>query len=191
MKNNSYFSEKSLIYEKSLKEDYKKNNGIFYTDVELANAIVDFLNIPKEASIIDPSCGTGSFLYCLQQKEYKHIYGCDFDMQTVKKCKELTQLEHIYRMDTLGKSGQEILKKVKKEKFDYVIGNPPYAPIGNGVEIKTTAEFMQTVKNSGNNLFVRPYIEHLKLRKKRGIYLLLFLKICYIYHHTRYLEKNY
>ena len=42
MKNNSSFSESSLMYEKSLDEDYKKNNGIFYTDVELANAIIEF-----------------------------------------------------------------------------------------------------------------------------------------------------
>lgn len=61
MKKNNLFSENSLSYENSLDEDYKKNNGIFYTDLELANAIIDFLNIPKNASIIDPSCGTGSF----------------------------------------------------------------------------------------------------------------------------------
>ena len=53
-KNNSLFSENSLMYENSLDEDFKKNNGIFYTDIELANAIIDFLDIPKEASIIDP-----------------------------------------------------------------------------------------------------------------------------------------
>lgn len=168
MKNYSSFSESSLIYEKSLNEDYKKNNGIFYTDIELANAIVEFLNIPKEATIIDPSCGTGSFLHCLQQKGYENIYGCDFDMQTVKKCKELTGLTSIYRMDTLGKSGQEVLKKVKQERFDFVIGNPPYAPIGNGVEITTTSEFMKTVKDSGNNLFVAAVYRAFEIAKNDG-----------------------
>lgn len=168
MKNNSSFSESSLMYEKSLDEDYKKNNGIFYTDVELANAIIEFLNIPKEATIIDPSCGTGSFLHCLQQKGYEHICGCDFDMQTVKKCKELTGLKSIYRMDTLGKSGQEVLKKVKQERFDFVIGNPPYAPIGNGVELTTTSKFMKTVKDSGNNLFVAAIYRAFEIAKEDG-----------------------
>lgn len=60
-------------------EDYKKNHGIFYTDLELANAIIDFLDIPRNSSVIDPSCGTGSFLYCLEQKGYADITGCDFD----------------------------------------------------------------------------------------------------------------
>lgn len=69
MKKNNLFSENSLSYENSLDEEYKKNNGIFYTDLELANAVINFLNIPKTASIIDPSCGTGSFLHCLEQKD--------------------------------------------------------------------------------------------------------------------------
>lgn len=168
MKNNNLFSENSLSYENSLDEDYKKNNGIFYTDLELANAIIDFLNIPKNASIIDPSCGTGSFLHCLQQKGYIDITGCDFDLKTVRKCKELTGLERIYRMDTLGKCGQEVLKKVKKKEFDYVIGNPPYAPLGNGVDIATTPEFMKIVKDSGSNLFVAAIYRAFEIAKEDG-----------------------
>ena len=168
MKNNILFSENSLSYENSLDEDYKKNNGIFYTDLELANAIIDFLNIPKNASIIDPSCGTGSFLHCLEQKGYTDITGCDFDLKTVRKCKELTGLERIYRMDTLGKCGQEVLKKVKKKAFDYVIGNPPYAPLGNGVDIATTPEFMKTVKDSGSNLFVAAIYRAFEIAKENG-----------------------
>lgn len=168
MNNNNLFSENSLLYENSLDEDYKKSNGIFYTDLELANTIIDFLDIPQNATIIDPSCGTGSFLHCLEQKGYTDIVGCDFDLKTVRKCKELTGLERIYRMDTLGKSGQEVLKKVKKKSFDYVIGNPPYAPLGNGVDIVTTTEFMKIVKNSGNNLFVAAIYRAFEIAKEDG-----------------------
>lgn len=168
MKKNNLFSENSLSFENSLDEDYKKNNGIFYTDLELANAIIDFLNIPKNASIIDPSCGTGSFLHCLEQKGYTDITGCDFDLKTVRKCKELTGLERIYRMDTLGKCGKEVLKKVKKKAFDYVIGNPPYAPLGNGVDIATTSEFLKTVKDSGSNLFVAAIYRAFEITKEDG-----------------------
>ena len=53
------FSTRSITYENSLDDKYKKDNGIFYTDLELANAIVDFLKIPKKSTIIDPCCGTG------------------------------------------------------------------------------------------------------------------------------------
>lgn len=168
MKKSNIFSENSLSYENSLDEEYKKNNGIFYTDIELANAIIDFLDIPKDATIIDPSCGTGSFLYCLKQKGYADITGCDFDLKTVKKCKELTGIERIYRMDTLGKCGQDVLKKVKKNAFDYVIGNPPYAPLGKDVDIVTTPEFMKTVRDSGSNLFVAAIYRSFEIAKENG-----------------------
>ncbi len=167
MKNN-LFSKNSLLYENSLDEEYKKNNGIFYTDLELANAIIDFLDIPQNASIIDPSCGTGSFLQCLKNKGYVDIIGCDIDLNTVKKCKDLTGLEQIYHMDTLGKSGQEILKKVGRAGFDYIIGNPPYAPLGNGVSIECSARFLKTVKESGNNLFVAALYRAFEIAEREG-----------------------
>lgn len=166
--NNSLFSENSLKYENSLDEEFKKNNGIFYTDLELANAIIDFLQIPKDASIVDPSCGTGSFLHCLDEKGYIDITGFDFDLKTVRKCKSLTGLETVYHMDTLGKTGIEIVKKAKKKEFDYVIGNPPYAPIGNKVEMVSTPEFMNLVKDSGNNLFVAAIYRAFEIAKKDG-----------------------
>jgi len=166
--NNSLFSKNSLKYENSLDEEFKKNNGIFYTDLELANAIIEFLQIPKDASIVDPSCGTGSFLHCLDEKGYTDITGFDFDLKTVRKCKTLIGLEKVYRMDTLGKTGAEILKKAKKKEFDYVVGNPPYAPIGNGVEMISTPEFMNLVKESGNNLFVAAIYRAFEIAKKDG-----------------------
>lgn len=55
------YTIKSNLHENELDSKYKKDNGIFYTDLELANAIVNFLKIPKTASIIDPCCGMGSF----------------------------------------------------------------------------------------------------------------------------------
>ena len=71
-------------------------------------------------------------------------------------------------MDTLGKDGKAILKKVRRKAFDYVIGNPPYAPIGNGVDIVTTPEFAQTVKDSGNNLFVAAIYRAFEIAKEDG-----------------------
>ena len=58
----SKYVTESKYYEKSLESDFKKEKGIFYTDIELASHIVKFLNLPKSSVILDPCCGTGNFL---------------------------------------------------------------------------------------------------------------------------------
>lgn len=166
---NMTFEEKSLIYEKSLDDDFKKNNGIFYTDSELSSAMVDFLNIPSDATIIDPCCGTGSFIDVLQKKGYEQVYGCDFDEKTVRKCRTLTGSKNIRKVDTLGLEGKEILKKVKHGRFDYVVGNPPYAPLGKDVSINASTEFIKTVRDSGSNLFIAAIYRAFELAKEDGI----------------------
>lgn len=169
MSNNITFEEKSIDYEKSLDGDFKKNNGIFYTDTELASSIVKFLEIPEKASILDPCCGTGSFIYALQQKGYSKVYGCDFDLMTVKKCRELTESKKIKTMDTIGQSGDIVLNKMRHSKFDYIIGNPPYAPLGKNVSIEGDAYFVAKVKRAGSNLFVAAIYRAFELAKTDGI----------------------
>lgn len=169
MSNNSTFEEKSITYERSLDGDFKKNNGIFYTDTELADSIVDFLDIPKKSSILDPCCGTGSFIYTLQSKGYDKVYGCDFDAKTVKKCRELTESKKIRKMDTIGQNGDTTLKKMRHSQFDYIVGNPPYAPLGKNVSIDATADFVSMVKSAGSNLFVAATYRAFELAKDDGI----------------------
>lgn len=166
---NKTFEEESIIYEKSLNDEFKKNNGIFYTDSKLATAMVELLNIPLEASIIDPCCGTGSFIDILQKKGYEKVYGCDFDDKTVRKCRALTHSKKIRRADTLGLNGSEVLKKVKHGRFNYVIGNPPYAPLGKDVSVNAPEEFIKTVRDSGSNLFIAAIYRAFELAKEDGI----------------------
>ena len=164
-----FFEYESEKYENSLDNVFKKVNGVFYTDSELARAIVKFLRLPKDASYIDPCCGTGSFLYELSKLGIKKIYGCDFDLSAVEICRELTCLDKIYKIDTLGRTGQEILSDIKVDKFDYVIGNPPYAPIAKDVNIKCDESFMSLVRESGSNLFVAAIYRAFELAKDDGI----------------------
>lgn len=163
------FEEKSFIYEKSLDDDFKKNNGIFYTDSELASAMVDFLDIPQDATIIDPCCGTGSFIDALQNKGYAEVYGCDFDEKTVRKCRVLTKSNKIRKVDTLGLEGKDTLKKINHDKFDYVVGNPPYAPLSKDVSINASSQFVKMVRDSGSNLFIAAIYRSFELVKENGI----------------------
>ncbi|MCL2050781.1 MAG: N-6 DNA methylase [Lachnospiraceae bacterium] len=170
------FEKNSIEYENSLEEDYKKNNGIFFTDIELSKAIVEFLNIPRNASIIDPCCGTGSFISSLHNAGYESVFGCDFDGKIVDKCRELTGSSNIIKLDTLSINGEMVLSRLDRPRFDYVVGNPPYAPLGKGVTLDTDDDLISAVRNSGSNLFVAAIYRAFQIAKDDGIISLIVPK---------------
>jgi hypothetical protein len=43
---------------------------------------MNFLNVPTNASVVDPSCGSGSFIRAFSNVGIKNIVGCDFDIKT-------------------------------------------------------------------------------------------------------------
>ena len=170
MELNSY-SKKSKEYEKSLDSVFKKENGIFYTDIGLSQKIIKFLNIPTTATIIDPCCGMGSFLVSAKNMGYSAVYGADIDKNAISFIKKEYNIENVKVINTLGNSGKEVLKKLKIDsECDFVIGNPPYAPIAKDIVIDTNDYlFLRNVKDSGSNLFVGALYRAFELAKSNGI----------------------
>ena len=168
---NTNYPNISAQYEKSLEKEYKKKNGVFYTDLQLAIDIIKFLKISKNASIFDPCCGTGSFLLSAKELGYSNVYGADIDKKAISIARKETLLKNIKLLDTLATSGNDILKKFNlKEKLDYVIGNPPYAPISKNIMIDTADYlFLRNVKDSGSNLFIAALYRAFELVKPSGI----------------------
>ena len=149
------YTYRSSEFEDSLDETYKKENGIFYTDVRLATKIIQMLNISTDATILDPCCGTGSFIAAAKNLGLSNISGADLDKSAVNMCKKLTGVSNIKALDTLSLSGNETLKKLALNKVDYIVGNPPYACIDKNITVDTDDyNFLRSVKDSGSNLFV-------------------------------------
>lgn len=165
------YSVKSNEYEKSLDSAYKKENGVFYTDIELSKKLIQFLNIPKEASVMDPCCGTGSFLVSAKHLGYSSVYGSDIDKNAVAIVKNDYKVTNAKVIDTLAKTGQQTLKLFKlQEPVDFVVGNPPYAPMSKDIVIDTTDYlFLRSVKDSGSNLFIAALYRAFELVKPEGI----------------------
>lgn len=86
------YSEESAAFESSLDKEYRKVNGIFYTDLKLSRLISEYLKIDWEQTVFDPCCGTGSFLYAALEKGCKNVYGADLDLNALKLCRKLTCL---------------------------------------------------------------------------------------------------
>lgn len=163
------FEELKNDYENLLDRDYKKDNGIFYTDIQLAEKMIDFLNIPKEASIIDPNCGVGTFIKVLNDKGYKNIYGCDIDENSVDKCKELTGCENVFCIDSIKNNGANTLKQINHDTFDYIVGNPPYVSQTKISDTDTDNEFKELMDKSSGNLFVAAIYRFFEIVKDDGI----------------------
>ena len=165
------YSKKSKEYEKSLEANYKKDNGIFYTDIELSEKIIEFLSIPSGAVIMDPCCGTGSFVLAAKEMGFSSVYGADIDKKAIELSKKEYGIENLKVIDTLANSSDVILKHFKlKEPVDFVIGNPPYAPMSTDIVIDTTDYlFLRNVKDSGSNLFVAALYRAFELAKTGGI----------------------
>lgn len=164
------YSYRSGMFEDSLDVDFKKEHGIYYTDVNLAKTIIEDIGVELSSHIMDPCCGTGSFLFAAKELGYTNIYGADFDRSVTAMCRKLTGLKSIKTIDTLGNCCKKIYDSFKlADKVDVIIGNPPYAPIDKNIVIDAEDYlFLRNVKDSGSNLFIAALYRALELVKDGG-----------------------
>lgn len=157
--------------EDRLHGEYKKDNGIFYTNPEMASLILHELSISKIHTVIDPCCGIGNFLSIAVEMGLDKVYGADKDSHAIELCKNVVGIGDVIQMDTLGNSADMLLKELNLiNKPDFVVGNPPYAPLVKDVVIDTEdIAFFEKVKSFGNNLFIAALVRAFELVKEDGI----------------------
>lgn len=90
-----------------------KNLGQYFTPEHVADFMIGLSSVSKNARILEPACGEGIFLKLLEEKGYRNALGYEIDetLKTVTKSKIL--FESFVSADI-------------KERFDLIIGNPPY-----------------------------------------------------------------
>ena len=126
----------------------KKLSGVYYTSNQIIELMINNLVFKKTDKIIDISCGVSNFLYFIGKKIKYHnpdmkmkdiiqnnLYGIDNSNLAVIRSEIVLNLlmiefneydeikPNVYFTDTLGYNF--------KQKYDYVIGNPPYVRIQN------------------------------------------------------------
>lgn len=140
----------NIFFESLLSEKEKTKNGIVFTPLYICDYIVKHTikNFNDATKIIDPSCGCGIFIIStlnyLKSKTNKkivdilenNIYGIDINEKNIERTKILLSLYcilngedkdtikfNIVQADSLFFKWNDLFKI---DKFDYIIGNPPY-----------------------------------------------------------------
>ena len=139
------------FFEGLIGDSDRRENGVVFTPQYIVDYIlgttVSMENF-KEVSVMDPSCGCGSFLlraaeyifshsdFNIEQVISKMIFGIDINGDNVRRCKILLSLlVLLYGGDpdgcTFNLSIADSLESNWSElfgidKFDYIVGNPPY-----------------------------------------------------------------
>lgn len=116
----------------------KDGRGIldeYYTDSKIVDAvrnlIKDHFKTQKEISVLEPSVGTGNFLYATQNLGIKTaITAFEINETTAKIAKILHPEANInhrsFETEFIDEKGSKKESENFSEKYDLVIGNPPY-----------------------------------------------------------------
>ena len=111
-----------MILLKNASED--KLRGGFYTPEEIAKFILKWaVNGNKNYDILEPSCGDGVFIEEIKKNnfEYKSIKAIELDPIEAQKSKKI----NLKNCNVINEDFYDYFNKTL-DKFDLVIGNPPY-----------------------------------------------------------------
>lgn len=117
-------------------------NSAFYTRQDICFSLVKELPEPnkfKELRILEPSVGTGNFLPLLINK-YKSVNQViidviDIDKNSISLLKELTKLFKKPKNVHINFINQDFLQTDFSQRYDIVIGNPPFGKIVNNPKL--------------------------------------------------------
>ncbi len=98
--------------------------GQFYTSEEVADFMVNLATKPKNSSVLESGFGEGAFISSLIKAGFENIKGYDIDE---KKC-EIVKNKF---GDKINLECKDYIQTPKEEKFDLIIGNPPYVHWNN------------------------------------------------------------
>ena len=180
------FTELSRKLTKQLSKEEKKEYGIFLTPLTTIQKNIEFLSpyIKDGMSVLEPSCGSGHFIFSLLEKYDLNITGVEFNKKIFDSIAK-------YETDKVRLYHRDFIKFGELDTYDLIIGNPPYF-----VMKKTDVPSIYHKYFDGRpNIFILFIIKSLHLLKKDGILSLVLPKSflnCLYYNKTRkYIIDNY
>ena len=141
---NSSNDAKGLAFQKFLSHHEKNDRGQFFTPEPVVDFCVEMMQPKEDEVIIDPACGSGSFLISalkyLQKNNLEfntsksissHLFGLDINKSIARIAKMKLLLESNGKTNVICTNSLEDLDSLKlavskKEGFDIVLTNPPF-----------------------------------------------------------------
>lgn len=138
------FHDLTVKYLQETDINHRKATGQYFTPRTIREELLNHLpkNI-KNPKVLDPACGTGEFLLsACQYFNNPKLYGWEIEEKLIEIARQIVPEAYLKNTDSLYES--------TKEKFDFVIGNPPYFEFKpkNGLKEK-----FQSVVNGRPNIF--------------------------------------
>ena len=151
-----------------------KKGGEFYTPNEVVRLLISILEPAKNATIYDPTCGSGGML--IEAKNYvearygdtSHLnfYGQELNATTWSLCKMNMLFHGIYdanilQGDTLGSPLH--IDEGELKRFDIVIANPPFSANYSDIKhFRDRFHYWMPKKKKGDFMFVQHMVSVLK-----------------------------
>lgn len=159
-KNWGILSEKELRDIAEYANANRQKNSAYYTDDFIVNEIINSLPSLKKDNlkILEPAVGTGNFVFPLIEKlspKYKKITFVlnDIDPNSLKITKFFLSKKKIPKNVEIKITTFDFLDDLVffDEKFDYVIGNPPFQRISN----KKASQYGNTITNLAGQFLLK------------------------------------
>jgi tRNA1(Val) A37 N6-methylase TrmN6 len=185
------FSPLSQSLTKKLPKKVKKDNGIFFTPLDIIITIYDFISDIKNyevKNVLEPSCGSCQFINFLNKKYDKiTIRGVEFNETIFSKIQEIN-FGHDNKVELVN---EDFTKYEDTTKYDLIIGNPPYFVIS-----KKKIDNKYTKYIDGRpNIYTIFILRSLEMLAKRGVLAFVlpksFLNCLYYDKIRKYINEKY
>ncbi len=173
--------------------DERRKVGAYYTTSRIVAYLLSKVQFKNDGleKVLDPCCGTGNFLLHLPTAvQLSNVYAHDIDMMSVVITRMNLALKYLPNSThSLYKNITQLdfLAQFPQEKFDVIIGNPPWGSGGSKENLQYYAQYIMCIKHSkrSTDSFAMFIEQSLKSVKEQGqVVFVLPIALCSIKAHS-------